>query len=267
VRLTKPLLIAIVILVSGSIANSQVNVLDSDPIAARKRLVYSQLGGYVGIGFNGQGGTFTTACNCEFNGGAGTGLAAGLMFERLTRSEFTWGIAAGYENRSINSRFREVEGVVQTSPGGKEYTVPLTFLNEANLNLSLFTATPYVKYEFLNFFYARLGVSLGYVFSSGLSHVKTLESSTVTFPNGETGSVNIPGSNDGSVLLEDGPVKDLRAFQLGLMFGVGKDIRLSKKVFLSPIIQYLLPITTIGANSTSFTVRSLQISVEVRHIL
>lgn len=248
-------------------AFGQVNVLDSDPITAHKRLVYSQLGGYLGLGFNGQGGTFCTSCNSKFNGGGGTGLLVGMMFERLTRTEFAFGITMGFEARGITSRFREIEGVVQTSPGGAAYTVPVTFLNEADITLNLITATPYVKREFLNFFYARLGASIGYVFSSGLSHNKTLETETVTFPNGEVGSVSIPGNESGSILLEDGPVKNLRALQLGIMFGLGKDIRLSKKLFLSPVIQYLLPITTIGANETNFTVRSLQIFVEVRHIL
>ncbi|MCX6140999.1 MAG: outer membrane beta-barrel protein [Candidatus Kapabacteria bacterium] len=262
-----PLAICILFLLITGMVRAQENVLDSDPIAARKRLVYSQLGGFVGFGLLSQGGTFTTACNCEFTGGAGAGLMAGLMFERLTRSRITWGATLGYDNRGVTSRFRETEGVVQTSPSGRTFTVPITFLNEAEINLHVLTAMPYMKYHFFDLFYGRVGASVGYVFSSGLSHTKTLETQTVTFPNGEIASVSLPGGGNGTVILQNGPVPDLNALQLGIVLGVGMELHLSKKMFLSPVVQYLVPITTISTQGASFTVRSLQFSIEARHIL
>ncbi len=246
---------------------AQVNVLDSDPIAARKRLVYSQIGGFVGLGANSQGGTIVTGCNCEFTGGGGAGLLVGAQFERLTRSTFTWGMTLGYEGRSVTGQFREIEGVPQTSPAGRTFTVPVTFLNEANVSLAVLTATPYVKYHFFERFYARLGVSVGYVVSSSLEHTKTLETTEVTFPDGETASVSLPDAPDGTYTVENGPVADLQPLQLGIVPGVGLDIRLSKKMFLSPVVQYMLPLTSISAQGTGFSVRSFQFSLEVRHIL
>lgn len=262
-----PLTIIVLFFLGLVMAQAQENVLDSDPIAARKRLVYSQLGGYAGFGMLSQGGTFTTACDCEFSGGAGAGLTVGLMFERLTRSRITWGVTLGYDNRGITSRFRETEGVVQTSPSGRTFTVPITFLNEAEISLHVLTAMPYVKYHFFDLFYGRVGASVGYVVSSGLTHTKTLETETVTFPNGEVASVSLPNGGSGSVLLESGPVPDLNPLQLGITFGVGLELRVSKKVFLSPTVQYLLPVTAISTQGASFTVRSLQFSLEARYIL
>ncbi len=263
-RTIGPLLI---VLLASTAVVAQVNVLDSDPIAARKRLVYSQLGGYVGFGANSQGGTYTTACNCDFTGGAGAGLVAGFMFERLTRSTFTWGVTLGYEGRSITGQFREVEGVPQTSPSGRTFVVPVTFLNEADISLGVLTAMPYAKYHLFERFYVRLGASVGYVVSSSLVQTKYLETATVTFPNGETASVSVPGSEDGGVVVEEGPVPDVQALQVGIVPAVGMEIRLSKKMFLSPVLQYQIPLTMISTQGVGFSVRSFQVSVEVRHIL
>mgnify|MGYP006908388745 CR=1 FL=1 len=67
----------------------------------------------------------------------------GLVIERLTRSQLTWGVMVGYENRSVEGRFREIEGVVQTAPStGQQYTVPITFLNVADVSIHAVTATP-----------------------------------------------------------------------------------------------------------------------------
>lgn len=261
------LFILVVLLVWSEAALAQTNVLDSDPITARKRLVYSQVGGFVGFGLMSQSGTFKTACDCEFSGGSGVGMFAGFMFERLTRSQITYGVTLGYDGRGITGRFREVEGVVQTTPSGRSFTVPVTFLNEAQLALNVVSAMPYVKYHFFDLFYGRLGASVGYVFSSSLSHTKTLETDSVTFPNGEVAAVSLLGTSERSVILEEGPVPDLSALQIGIMFGVGMELRISKKMFLSPVIEYVLPISTISVQGTSFSIRSVHFSLEARHIL
>mgnify|MGYP001627238035 CR=1 FL=1 len=265
--LTKITTVVVLALIGGACLYGQTNVLDSDPIAARRRLVFSELGGYVGVGANSQGGTFTTSCNCEFSGGGGAGILVGAIFERLTRSTIVWGATLGYEGRSITSKFREIEGVVQRSPSGRDFTVPITFLHEADVQLGVVTLMPFVKYTFFEGIFGRLGGSVGYVFTSNLIHTKTLETTEVTFPNGETASVSLAGQTGSTVILEDGPVSELSALQIGLVPAVGMDIRISKKMFLSPIFQYMVPITTISAQGAGFSVRSFQFSLELRHIL
>lgn len=245
----------------------QTNVLQSDPIGARKRLVYSQIGLYIGPSFNSQGGTFFTNCNCEFSGGAKAGLMAGVIFERLTRSRFTYGAMLGYENRGINGRFREIEGVLQTSPSGRAFTVPITFLNEASITLDVLTVAPFIKYDILGPIYLRLGGSFGYVFSSALTHTKILESKTILFPNGEVADVSIPGEPSGEVILQEGPVPEVTKLQIGGFFSLGANFRLTKYMFLSPVLNLQLPFTNISPIGTDFSVRSIQFSLEFRHIL
>ena len=253
---------------SSVVASAQTNVLDSDPLRARKLVVHDMVGAYMGPTFNSQGGTFSSDCDCEFTGGAGVGFAGGFMFEKLTRSGLQWGVMLGYENRSIDGRFREIEGVVQQAPStGQSYTVPIEFLNEGSLSLHFLTATPYLKYTFFKALYVRGGASMSYIFTNNLTHTKTLVSDSVIFPNGETASVSIPGAPSGSVVLQDGPVPDLNSLQLALNVGVGAEIRLGKKLFLSPVLQYVFPFTTISSTGQGVSVRAFQFLVEGRLIL
>lgn len=257
----------LVLLFAATAGTAQVNVLDSDPIAARKRLVFSQLGGFAGIGGVMQGGTITTDCQCDFNGGGGTQFVIGGVFERLTRSQLIWGVALGYDRRGLTGQFSEIEGVAQRSPSGREFTVPMTFLNEAELALDVITVMPYLKLKPFGPVFLRVGGSIGYVISSSLVHRKTLKTSEVVFPNGEVATAELTGVDGNSVVLQDGPVSELQPLQLGVFGAVGVDISLSKKVIMSPMLQYFQPLTTISAQGTGFSVRSLQFLLEVRHIL
>lgn len=262
-------ILAIIVLSLLTVATgvAQVNVMDSDPIAARKRLVYSQLGGFAGLGGVMQGGTITTDCQCDFTGGGGTQFVVGGVFERLTRSQLIWGVAVGYDRRGLTGQFTEIEGVAQKSPSGREFTVPMTFLNEADLALDVVTVMPYLKLKPFGPVFVRAGASVGYVLSSSLVHRKTLTTSDVVFPNGEVASAELSGVDGPSVVLQDGPVKELQPLQLGIFGGVGVDVNLSKKVVLSPMLQYFQPITSISAQGTGFSVRSFQFLLELRHIL
>jgi hypothetical protein len=247
--------------------SAQVNVLDSDPIAARKRLVYTQVGGFVGIGGVMQTGTITTDCQCDFNGGGGTQFAVGAVVERLTRSQLIWGVALGYDRRGLTGQFTEIEGVLQRSPSGREFTVPMTFLNEADMALDVVTVAPYLKMKPFGPVFVRAGASLGYVVSSTLVHRKTLTTSDVVFPNGEVATAELVGVDGTSVVLQNGPVSDLQPLQLGLFGGVGVDVSLSKKLTMTPMLQYFQPLTSISAQGTGFSARSFQFLLELRHIL
>lgn len=246
---------------------AQTNVLDSDPLRARKLVVYDMFGGYMGPTFNGQTGTIVSDCDCEFTGGANAGFAASVMFEKLTRSSLVWGVTLGYENRSVEGKFREQEGVLQRAPSnGREYTVPITFSNTADVTLHYVTTMPYLKYSFLGPIFGRLGASFSYIFSSNLTHTKSLESTTVKFPTGETASVQIPGAENGSVELQNGPIEGLTAFQIGLSPALGAEFKISKKVFLGPVFQYTLPFTSVSSQGP-FSVQAFQVFVEARVIL
>lgn len=254
--------------IGGSNGFAQTNVLDSDPLGPRRLLVYDQYGVFGGLSNNQQGGTFLTDCNCSFGSGARTGLTAGIMFERLTRSRITWGATLAYEDRSIDARYQEVEGVVQRAPSsGREYTVPITFRHTGEVSLSYLTLTPFAKYHLFEWLYLRGGPAISYIMSSNIRHTKELISDSVIFPTGEVASVALPGAGGRSVVLEDHAMPELNSLQISISAAVGTEFRVGKKVFLSPLVQYVFPLTTVTARGDGFSVRALQFLVEARVIM
>jgi len=241
--------------------------MESDPLTPRKILVYDMIGAYAGISNNMQGGSFLTACDCEFTGGAKTSFAGGLVFERLTKSRLTFGAMLGFESRSIDARFLEIEGVTQRSPAtSQEFVVPMTFRNTAEVAISMASMSPFIKMTFFDFAYVRAGPSFGYIFSSSLKHTKELVDDSIRFPNGEVASVSLTGSDTRSVVLEDGSFPEINALQISALLSAGFEIHFTKKFFLGPVAQYVLPFTAVSKRGSDFTIRSFQIFLEGRFI-
>jgi len=247
---------------------AQTNAVISDPLRARKIIIYDQIGVYAGGSFNSQSGSFTTACNCEFDGGGQNGFAFGALFERLTKSQLRWGVSAGYEQLGVQARYQEIEGVVQRAPStNKEYTVPITFRHIGEVSLTFLTLHPYLKYTFFDLIFVRAGAQAAYVATSNIKHTKELISQTVTFPNGEQASVSLPNSETGSVVVQDGPLPSVNNFQFWITLSGGIDVRMNKKLYISPILQFVYPITTVTGKDNGFSVRALQLLLEARLII
>lgn len=248
----------------------------STPLGPDEKPIYTWYGVYVGPSINSQGGTFVTDCNCPFTGGAGTGMVAGLVIEHQFRSGVTIGGLIGYEGRGIVGRFRERESVNQTSPAGRVYAVPISFLNEATLSFDMVSLNPYVKHDIWGRLFGRAGLSVGYVFGSDIMHTKSLASSTVTFPDGEVGDVSFGENGDGSVTLENGPYKGLSKLQLGATLATGYEIPLARAkrpwgmdvaAVLVPILQVFQPFTNLSLDGSDVRVSTLQFMLEFRYNL
>lgn len=245
----------------------QTNVMESDPLRARTLLVYDMIGGYVGLSNNFQGGSFLTACDCEFTGGAKTSFAAGLVYERLTRSRIVFGAMVGFESRSIDARFVETEGVTVRSPAtNQEYIVPIAFRNIAEVSISMLSLSPLVKVTFFDVAYLRAGPSFGYIFSTEMKHIKELIDDSVRYPNGEVGAVALETDSKSVVLPGGGPIQELNPFQISAHIGAGLEFKFSKKFFLGPVVQYLVPFTSVSKRGTDFTIGAFQVFVEGRFI-
>lgn len=275
-RIPALLILSAIIAHSAVDASAQRLKGSSTPLGPDEKPTYTWYGLYVGPSFNSQGGKFTTSCDCDFTGGAGTGLVAGLMVEHKFRSGLTVGALLGYEGRGISGRFREVEGVVQTSPSGRSYNVPITFLNEATLSFDLLTFNPYVKTSLFGNLFGRAGLSMGYVVSSDLTHTKSLLTSRVTLPDGELADVVFGENGSGSVTLENGPFKDLSSFQIGGTISAGYEIPLARDrrpwgmdvtAVLVPVVQYFIPVTQLSLNTGDLRVSTFQFMLEFRYNL
>ena len=270
-------MIALAMLVSsGTALHGQRLKGASTPLGPDEQPIYTWYGVYVGPSFNSQGGTFVTDCDCAFTGGAGSGMVAGAVIEHQLRSGLTIGGLIGYEGRGITGRFREQEGVDQTSPSGRVYSVPLTFQNEATLSFHMLSINPYVKYHVSGRLFGRAGISAGYVVASDLVHTKTLETKTTVFPDGEVADVVFGENGSGTVTLENGQYKNLSSLQLGATLAAGYEIVLGRSkrpwgmdvsAVLVPVVQLFQPITQLSVDGGQLRVSTLQFLLEFRYNL
>jgi len=244
-------------------AYGQRNVLESTPLAARRQYVYSLLGAYVGLANNLQNGVFSTSCDCEFTGGAGAAFTAGIIYEKYTRSELTYGVSVGYEGRGVTSRFQEVEGLMQTSPStGRLYEVPVSFRNTAQVSLGMLTVMPFVKYHVFKKLWLRAGPGFSLVVNDRITHDKELLTTDVMLPGGERAAVRLQDVEGTSLRLEDARIADLTPFQISANLAAGLDVKVSKTFYLAPVVQYSFPFTTISGRGTNYSIRSVQLLVE-----
>ena len=266
-------ILSAVMVMSAVTASAQRLKGASTPLGPDEQPIYTWYGIYLGPSFNSQGGTFTTSCDCDFTGGAGTGLVAGAIIEHRFRSGLTIGTLVGYEGRGISGRFREIEGVDVASSSGRTYKVPVTYLNEATLSFDMVTMNPYVKSELFGNLFGRAGLSVGYVVSSDLTHTKSLLTPTLTLPDGELAEVRFGENGSGTSTIENGSYADLSSFQIGGTISAGYEIPLvySKRPWgvdatavLVPVIQYFLPISQLSLNRGDLRVSTFQFMVELR---
>lgn len=232
-------------------------------------MVFSQIGVYGGPTFLMQQGTLITDCPCEFTGGAGSGFAAGLVFERFTQFNFSWGIAAGMESVNLKAHFREREGIQQRSPAtGREYNVPAEFRHTAELSIQNFNVTPYLKYSPFSVFFVRLGANARISATGNLTHKKELTQDSVLLPTGELARLRIPDAQDGrTITLQDSPYNGFASAQLNAHITLGLDFKLSRQIFLTPLFNYSLPLTDLSSSETAFSLHQSTFIMELRVII
>ncbi len=232
----------------------------SSPLELGRRVVPDVVGIVAGPGFYAQSGSFATGCPCTFTGGVGAGLVVGLMYEKnLLAPNANWrlgtiniGARLMYEDRRINAAFREYENVrVQSlAQPSQFFTVPILFRHLAEASFPTFTLTPYLTWNPLTIGifqpFVQVGLQGGFIASSRLTHTKFVLDRTVRLPNGEEAEVNFSATESNRIVVQDSTFAPLNTFQLAASLTVGTDIPLGTRFRISPMLQYLLPLTTIN---------------------
>jgi hypothetical protein len=244
---------------------------NSDPINAGRILYRKQAGVIIGTGLIAQSGNFNVTCDCPaFEGGRGTGLVAGAIYEDDLLENFVWGGALLFQTRPIEALYRQTELVtVESSASNREFTIPAEFRNSASADFSYLTFMPFVKYIQLHPLFIRVGAGLSTVVSGRIVHTKELLTTTVLSAEGTVENVQLVDENknpiDNPATVEDGNFAQLNSFQFSIEPAIGVDIRLGKSDwFIAPVVQYSLPLMTISENGQDFKLSALQFMAEVR---
>lgn len=259
----------------------------ASPLELGRRIVPDVIGILIGPNFNYASGTFDTGCPCTFTGGFGVGPTLGVMYEKnLFSPSPQWrfgalnlGVRALYEERNISAAFLEYErvSVESVTQRGQFFNVPILFRNLGEGSFSMFTLTPYLSWSpftqtpgFLQNVYFQAGVQAGFVVSSRIRHTKIVENPNVKLPNGEPTVVAIQIDSTtfrDRKVVEDGPFPKVNQVQIGINVGVGADIPLGKeggRFRLSPLVQYIFPLTNMSESGNNFRIGSLQVLLGVK---
>lgn len=264
----------------------------SSPLELGRRVVPDVIGIIAGPGFNVQNGSFVTdTCQCKFNNGVGAGLVVGLMYEKnLLTPNATWrlgtvniGARLMYENRNINAAFREYETLSFRSPTRPElsFSIPTLFRHLAELNFSMITLSPYVAWNPLSIGifqpFVQVGLQGGLIVNSRLRHTISVLEPEKVLPNGErsTASIQIIRGQDTTYsdrkVLQDNDITNrVNTVQIAANIAVGTDIPFGTRFRLSPMLNYVIPLTQMLSSPTlneNFSISSWQVLVALKMTL
>lgn len=213
-----------------------------------------------------QDGIFYTKCGDRFEQGANTGFMVGALYKRfIYTSKFAYGVRLAYETRNIKALYNEYELIedIPSSVSGETFKASVLFRNEAEIQFSLLSITPYIEWSPLWNAFLHVGVMPQFVFDTHVSHNKKLAQESVTLGDGRVERISIDGENGQQATVEDGSVPDVASLQFAIAGGVGIDIPVSKKVVITPLYQYAIPLTTLSERGQSFRIRASQLLLSI----
>ncbi|MFM7774466.1 MAG: hypothetical protein ACKO9V_06430 [Candidatus Kapaibacterium sp.] len=237
---------------------------------------FERFGGFLSAGGIRQSGSFTVDCPCQsFTGGGGSEFSVGAVYERVPASSYIWGVTAGYRYRTMDARYVLREDTTLRSLDGQSLfpNVQIPFRHSSTISVSSITVMPYVKRFIAKSLFARVGLAAGVVVGSTKDFRKTLLTNTVTLPNDDVIRIEMDRaalearglrfSGDNEVVLEEGPMNDVSAFNLAVVPAVGFQWQVGKRMFLVPMFEYSLPVTGVSSTDTSLRMHALRAVVEV----
>ncbi len=226
------------------------------PLTRKDTRAQRDYGFILGLGQNFQGGKQYVACpDCVFEGGAGFSFSIGMLYEYELFKGFRLGGQILYNDFSFDSRFNQTEYHTDMETG---IEIPLSFSHEARFSLKSLIASPYLKMYPWEFVYFRLGMPISYIFSNNVKHDKSLDNRTVS-----VGGVDYQiEAIDATV--EDGEISGINKLQLFMSTAIGFDFKLSRNVYLSPLLEYYIPFSEISSNGDASKINNWKLVFELR---
>ncbi len=237
------------------------------------------VGGFIGLGGLWQSGSFGVNCNCNlFTQGAGSAFSLGALYENHTKSELYWGVQAGFVYTSLDARYLVTEDTTLQSIDGKTSfrNIPVSFRNTSHVTISALSVHPYVKWMPLKpRVFLRMGVNASLIVSATKDFHKILLSSAVTLPNDDVVSIRLDRAaieaagytltGDNEVILQDGSMADHSSLVLNLTPALGYEMKVSKSMFLVPVVQYSYGLGALSTLDTDFRENYFQFLIEVHY--
>lgn len=266
------IILALLFVCAGATAFAQKG--DASPLGPDQ--FFERAGGYISFGGIRQTGSFSVDCPCQdFSGGGGAEFAIGGLYEYFPVDGLKWGINAGFQYRSMDARYVLREDTTLRSLDGMSSfsNVAIPFRHTSNISVQSFTIAPYLKHFLARTFFVRLGASAQIIVGASKNFHKVLLTNTVTLPNDDVVSIGLDRAaleaagkrliGENEVVIQEGSMSDVSVFQLSLQPAVGFQWQVSKRIFLVPMFEYSLPLTSVSSVDTGLRMNAFRGVVEI----
>ncbi|MFN4769054.1 MAG: hypothetical protein ACK54V_10415 [Candidatus Kapaibacterium sp.] len=266
------IVLALLFVFAGATAFAQKG--DASPLGPDQ--FFERAGGYISFGGIRQTGSFSVDCPCQdFSGGGGAEFAIGGLYEYFPVDGLKWGINAGFQYRSMDARYVLREDTTLRSLDGMSSfsNVAIPFRHTSNISVQSFTIAPYLKHFLARTLFVRLGASAQIIVGASKNFHKVLLTNTVTLPNDDVVSIGLDRAaleaagkrliGENEVVIQEGSMSDVSAFQLSLQPAVGFQWQVSKRIFLVPMFEYSLPLTSVSSVDTGLRMNAFRGVVEI----
>jgi hypothetical protein len=239
----------------------------SNPISPGRELIPEYIGIVFGLGQNFQSGKMFVECpGCVFEDGVKFGYTIGAYYETLLVGPLKSGIDVLYDYQGIKSTFLEYESVeVRSDIVDYKENVILPFRHTADVDINTLMFIPYFKYSPVNFFYAKVGFSLNYIFSSHIRHDKELTQKKATLSNGTIVQVSIPGVKNNIATVQDSDFININKTYFSFVPAIGFTIPFDSddKIVFSPYFMYSMPLGNLSENGENFKINTWRLMFEL----
>ncbi len=190
------------------------------------------------------------------------------MWEKFLSEKLVVGARVTLENRSVRAAFREYETVslsALNSPGTR-FDVPILFRHIGEANFTALAVTPYISWYPGGRFFLSAGLQPHFLISNNLRHTKELVNESALLPNGELALLQFAENGSSSLLIQDSEFPQTSSFQFAMTLSSGYDIRLSRSIYVTPMVQYVIPFTSISPATDNFRISALQLLLAVKTV-
>lgn len=248
--------LSIIILLSFQALSAQLSTQEKDPLYF--------IGGYGAYSYNMHFAEFRAlpnvpCCGDNFEDGSGSGWAAGLLFEIPLRKTVLLGFRAGIISHNGTLEKSEMIGnslnteTFETIGGGNP-AVDVYSKNTIDSRLMSIGIDPYVSFKFFDQINSYIGFRLGYFINGSFDQIEK-----ITRPN----NVTFKGGSLTRNERNNEEIPEFNPLQIWGMFGLGYDLPIGRKTYLTPEIRYYLPFMDL--TDVYWKTASLQFGLSLRY--
>jgi len=227
----------------------------------------TELGIVLGFGPSWQTGKLFASCDCPyFEDGYGSAIFLGAEYRKDFNDFLQWGSIFGVTFIDNTASYQQRELLTFTASNGQKFSdVPVLFRQKAQTKFSQINLIPYLAFTPFDFFYARLGLNVGLLIKSNVTHSKELLQKTVRLENGDVIELYLENSN--SITIEDGELPKSQTLLLSLFSSLGFSIRFGVNIFGDFSFGYNLPFMKFTVRGENFKLNYWVVLLNLKYAL